>query len=365
MVNRTLEWHRIVNAKPSPDTIDRRTAAITDLVKAYDEATDWEVILQSVAGVVAGFEKNHSQDSSAVGLVFRSLQGKDSTVPQDLTDNALELRAAAATALGEIISRSPDKYPDSTALLVAITFQTGLGIRPRPKERHLKAMLDELDQASRSTLQRAQKMIRQRTPSGKKILSIDENAAADPAAAIKNLTKAAKEMASEFANQSSLDREELDILWWLFSGASTTSGLSVNDLAAGKAALVVGAEIANMCLLPPPNNANAFVRRGISLTKNPDAKRSLEKIIAETDSATWALFDAEADGSLGEDYPAICTLSWVCAKLKSSAVTTGWLPEFSAKTGLDASQSFDAFAVAEQAFKERIAQRLYSSMNGG
>jgi hypothetical protein len=365
MISRALEWHRTVDAKPTPDTIDRRIAAIGDLVKAYDEAKQWDVILGSIAGVVAGFEGNRPNNSNAVDLIFKTLQAKDSTVPQDLTDNALELRAAAATALGELVTRNPDAHPDQEAILIAATLHSGLNLRPRVKERYLKSMLDELLQASKKTLLRAQQMKRHRIVPGKELLAIDDNAAVDPLAAIKALTKAAKKMANDFSIQASLDREELDVLWWLFSQASTTFGASIEYLPPGKAAIVVGVEIANMCLLPPAQNAVAFVKRGSQLTQKSDTKRSLEKAMEETDSATWSLLNDNEGASLGKSYPVLCPLSWLCSKLSTTNLATGWAPEFHATTGLEASLAADVFTLAEQAYLERIAERIYSAQNGG
>jgi hypothetical protein len=365
MISRALEWHRIVDAKPTPETMDRRTAAITDLVKAYDESTEWDVILGSVAGVVSGFEGNRPANSNAVQLIYQTLKAKDSTVPQDLTDNALELRAAGATALGEIVSRNANAYPDDAALVIASTLLSGLNLRPRTKERYLKSMLDELRQASKNTLLRGQRMRRRRIAPGKELLGIDENAAAEPLPSIKALTKAAKKMANEFSQQAALDREELNILWWLFSQASTTFGDSIESLPPSKAAFAVGAEIANMCLLPPAENTIAFVRRGSTLAQKAETKKSLEKTFEETDSATWSLLNTNEDGALGKNYPVLCPLSWLCSKLVTTNLTTGWSQEFQTATGLDASTTIDVFTLAEQVLLERVAQRIYSAKNEG
>ena len=55
-----------VNPQPTSTTIDQRTAAIQELVKAFHESEDWELLLSSLAGVIGGFESGFAQDSVAV-----------------------------------------------------------------------------------------------------------------------------------------------------------------------------------------------------------------------------------------------------------------------------------------------------------
>jgi hypothetical protein len=94
-----------------------------------------------------------------------------------------------------------------------------------------------------------------------------------------------------------------------------------------------------------------------------DAKRAFEKIIAETDSAAWGLLiPQDGAASLGNDYPAIFPLTWLCRRLQDSQGATGWAQEFEAKTRLDPAEKLDPNAIAVQAFRERIAQRQYASL---
>ena len=178
MINRLLEWHRIISVQPSPDTLDRRTNAVLGLVRAYDEAYDSCAMLGAEAGVVAGFEKGYAQDDPAVVQIITSLRGHDSTVSEYLTENALELqRSSGLTALGEMMTRNPDKPVAKDAVLVALLIQSGMGIRPLPTGKHLHNMINELGNAARQTLARAQREKRHRTPLSAKKLALDETTA--------------------------------------------------------------------------------------------------------------------------------------------------------------------------------------------
>jgi hypothetical protein len=166
-------------------------------------------------------------------------------------------------------------------------------------------------------------------------------------------------LANEFAEQSALDREELNILWWVFSESSATFGDRLDTMATGKAAVTVGAEIANMALLPPSESSHAFIKRGIGRIKKSDTKKSLEKFFEDTDAATWKLMTGEEAEPLCTAYPILSPLAWLASKLSANNGATGWGAEFKAFTGLDATLTLDPYALAEQVFLERIAERLY------
>src|ERR1700694_2650860 len=145
MLNRAFEWYRIVNAQPTSQTIDNRKAAVGDVVKAIDDAENVDLALSCAAAVVAGFENNFTQDSPLVKALVHAIRTHESAFPQDLSENALELRATAAIILGEIMARGGGD-PDS--LLIASVLQSGLGGRPAPKGKYLKQLLDDLREAA-------------------------------------------------------------------------------------------------------------------------------------------------------------------------------------------------------------------------
>ena len=152
MLSRSFEWYRIVNVQPTSQTIDNRAASARDLIKTLDDAKDWSLTLDCAAGIVAGFNGNFSQESLVVQGLVGAIRSHDSAFPQDLSENALELRACAAVALGEILVRNGEKAPAQDALLIASVLRSGLGAGPPKKSRHLKQMLDELNGAAAKVL---------------------------------------------------------------------------------------------------------------------------------------------------------------------------------------------------------------------
>ena len=118
MLDRAFEWYRIVNALPTSQTIDNRKAAIVDLISSIDDADDQSIALDCACGVVAGFDQTLGHDAQTVQTLVSKLRAHESAFPQELSENALELRACAAIALGEILARGGD-CPATDAVQIA------------------------------------------------------------------------------------------------------------------------------------------------------------------------------------------------------------------------------------------------------
>ena len=95
MLDRAFEWYRIVNALPTSQTIDNRKAAIVDLISSIDDADDQSIALDCACGVVAGFDQTLGHDAQTVQTLVSKLRAHESAFPQELSENALELRACA------------------------------------------------------------------------------------------------------------------------------------------------------------------------------------------------------------------------------------------------------------------------------
>lgn len=362
MISRIVEWYRIVNMQPTADTIDRRKAAAKDVVAAY-ESDSGDGLLTVVAGAICGFQPEQVGDPSVQRLI-EIIRGKDSAFPQDLSDNALELRAAAATAIGEIVAGESEKAPSARAIMLALVLESGLGFRPTPREHHIANVLSELRTVARDTLSRSQEVRRRRVgAAAAKLLGFDENVT-DPLAAVKTFVKSVKSALKELAQQSSIDREEIEVLWWLFGNSSTSTGKALSDMSPGHAALLAGVEVADLCLLPPTNNAESFVVRAMESVKDADAKRELHALVQESDSAARAKLADEDTTKRSKSHAVLFPVSWLCSRLVESRGVGGWTQEFEAKTQLAAKQSLSAVDFGRQIFRERVAQRQFASFSG-
>ena|SRR5881394_165587 len=103
------------------------------------------------------------QDSASVVLITKTIKDVDTTLPQDITENAVELRAVAAIAVGELLINDAKNLSDYTAILAALAIRSALSLRHAPTDKHLRFILDTLLAASDELLRAAGDHLRQRT----------------------------------------------------------------------------------------------------------------------------------------------------------------------------------------------------------
>lgn len=361
MLSRAFEWYRIVHVQPTSQTIDNRKATVRDVVKTIDEAQNLDLALACAAGVVTGFHPNFTQDSSVVQSLVGAIRAHESAFPQDLSENALELRACAALALGEILVRKGDQAPDPGALLVASVLRSGLGARPAAKGKHLKHLLDDLDGAAAKVLASGALSSRRRFV---KLAQRFEKLAAEPAdlpTAWKSLVPALTAAMKEIAQGSAIDREELNVLWWMFGAASTTTGQPLAGMPAGAAVLCCGAELGGQCLVPPTSSLEAMVRRAYETGRKQLTDKSIEQVAADWDGKLLKVLVPDEDArGLARTYPSLFPLSWLCDRLLASQGAADWAAEFGRVTGIPASHTRPPSDWAIQAFRERVAYRMHS-----
>jgi hypothetical protein len=359
MLSRAFEWYRVVTPKPQSQTIDNRIASVNDIIKEIDEAKEWDIVFGCVAGVVSGFD-SFPQESPTVEVLIRTIKSHESAFPGDLAENALAVRACAAIALGEILVRHGEEAPEADALVIASAIRAGLGVRPEHKGKYMKQLLDELGAAAARVLQIGGEIRRHRNSNLVDRLKGIAAPADMPAA-----WKAISPVLLDIARQVEVNQEELNALWWFFSGQSNSSGKALADLPTGAAALCCGVDIANQALLPPTENLEAIVRRGFEGSRKAQdlSERSIEKIVADWESGTLsALIPDDESKELATKYPVIFPLSWLCNRLLANQGAKGWGAEFQKLTGLVVASACTPSVWANQIFRERVAQRIHNEL---
>ena len=245
-------------------------------------------------------------------------------------------------------------------MLVASVLRSGIGIAPSPRGRHLQYVFQQLTAGSTQVLAKGSLHRRRRNDQlARHIGAVQEPTDIDTA--IKSINELRKALEA-VAQQGEVDREESNVLWWLFASSSECTGESLSKMPAGAAVLSCGAELGNLCLLPAMASAEAMVRRAYEDGRKPSElrKKSLQDIAAAWKGHILSLLVADDDArSLAREHPPIFPLSWLCDRLLASQGISNWAEEFEQKTSVSSSQARAPVDWAVQAFRERLAQRLY------
>lgn len=363
MLKKTSEWWRLVKPKPDDESIQKSKLACSDLVRRLLEAKDAELFVACVSGAANGFESGFCQDSPAVQIVSECISSHHPAFITDLSESALEYRACCAIALGEILAGEEvkEKADKGSREVIASSLISALGMRSKPKERYLQVMLEELRSIAFEALERAATARRQRKET--KLRNLDKlEVAGDLPAFWQNFWPNLKTCIKSLEQNAAMDREELEVLWWLYNGFSETIERPLIELAPGTAALCCGVEMANRVMAPPLDSVRqmAFQTAGKGRVGSELSARPLAQIVEDWEERIWDLLaptESRVKGTI-RNFPAPFPLSWLCMRLIDSQGASGWDQEFRLTTGLDPTHRYQPGNIAVQAFDEQIAQAI-------
>jgi hypothetical protein len=364
VLDRAFDWYRIVNVKAAASTVETRKLAAQDLAEQLSTRGQEQLLLATLHGIV--LERGFHASPSAATAALAAIKAHDSAVPADLKENALELRACSAIAIGELL-HNPGKGVGTAAVLAALAVRSALMYRLPPKEKHLSELFAQLAELAEVALSKAADERRQRVPALLQRLDKIEDPS-DPTN-LKSYLTTTRAVIRGLQSQATVDREELDALWWLFSGYSSLAKgqLSAHSIETG--AYCAAMELADIALLPPLSSMQELVVRATDTGRSPQDCRPLPLLeIGHTwysallkESSDPARFPAAPTAQI---YPALTPLSWTLRRLAESEGTMN-AREVVAVTGIGATQTNTPSKWGAQLFNEKILHRYIEGPAAG
>jgi GTPase-associated system helical domain len=362
MLERTLEFLRVADLQPNDEKIRKRRECAEELLTHLGSEENHAMLLELLQGVVVGFDRPPlSKESGSVSFLIRSIKNRDATLPHDLTENATELRAVAAIAVGELLTNHPEGSPVDDAVLAALALLSALSSRPNARNKHIRWMLGTLAAASGGVVVAAAHRRRESANGALLKLARLEKPAED-VDVWDTLMPVVKDAVREVSAQDAVAREEVETLWWMFGAHSEIEGKALAELSPSAAAFCSGIELAQRALLPPSPNAVAMVRRAVESgrTEATLGALSLENAIADwsvTMLNTLSPASGETD-SLLSARPALLPLSYACLRLRECKDAPRLGKDFATSTGIPLTYSQTAAQWGAQVFRESILQRF-------
>lgn len=358
MLKKLFEWYRAVSLQPAAGVLDNRKAAATALVQVFEESENYDLIMATVGGVVAGFEKRFAQDSDSVVAIIQAVKSTDLAFAESLSENALELRVIAAIALGQGMSDSSD---NTWGLGAALALLSAASSRTVPKAKFLSEMLAELYQIAQETVERESAKARAKSGAAyRAVKNLKADELADHAALVTKLLPALQQLFEEQRQQASIDREEANILWWLFGEVSATAvKVPFKDLPDGSAALCLGADVGNMVVIPAVSSAEPIVARAIATSRRLEvsADVGIEALAADWTASQLAKFCADEDHkNFVHRFPILFPVHWMAFQ-KQGMPEGKFLTVFEQSTGVTKAFKQPVVRWAVQVMNERIALR--------
>jgi hypothetical protein len=362
MIERAMEFLRIADPQPTDDKVRRRTDSSSELVRQISSDGNRKILLSMVQGIVGGFDKPpFAQDSPAVTAIIKTIKDKDTTLPVDLKDNALELQAVTAIALGELLNRKGNGEEKEARLFASLAIQSALSIKPESTKKHIRYVHEILLSHADRVLQVRGK--NRRVGGTEALAALDEIDETTPSTDLWEIVVPALRAAiAEVTAQAAIDREEIETLWWMFAAHSDIANKKFSELTPAEAALCCGIELAKRSLLPPASSSAEMVKRMITGDRDPASLGPLTiKELAEGWPASMRRHLSPSDAGLSEAVtyiPAILPLTWASHRLSSLGENPKLGKEFASATGLALTTGHLPAEWGSQVFRESILQRM-------
>jgi len=348
MLSQLANHSRIVNPTPSDEYVKQRREVVDKLVG--DEALSVEILEAFVEFAVFGVPSTRDEcHAVATEALIAAIQQSQPSFAADVDANQLDLRLVSAIVIGERLQRDPTA---ATNAYIASLIISALFLQPLPQEIYVARLVQDLVKVARASLHDTSKGMRERRPWPNKF----EITGADVAQVVKSANAAFDGLLEVVTSNSRADREELEILWWVFGGRSVRTGERFESMADGERAVVAAIELSDRMLMPPIPTAQHLLGSLVA----DEAPLSLATLVEQLRKETLSELVQKKSGvdSVLESHPLLMPLSWLATRLLASDLSPGWQPEFEKKTKLKANVPITLGQWTHQAFAECVVQRL-------
>jgi hypothetical protein len=361
MLKRFYEWYRVVNINPSDDVLEKRRAAVQDLVTRILTAPGDPFCMAIIGIAIHDPEGAFDHNSEHVRALVDIIRTHHLAFPADLSDNALELRTVAAAALGEILSSNASDAPKFAAVIASIVVSS-VGNAETTRAKYLEQMLAELYELSRSSLSKLAREARER----RSVITSGPEQSAVESATLKSLHAHMNAQFKELERQREADREELNLLWWMYRGYSDELRIKISEAAPSMAGLASAKAIGDLSILPPLLAIEEMTAKmtGVSGPDQPLVKAIEFAQSIHPTGSSLLIPENHSLLQLVEAYPAMMPLTWLLIRLRGGQTEASLRTNLRKKIPWSTKTEMSNENWAIQCLRERIAQRAYEGVEG-
>jgi hypothetical protein len=251
---------KIFDKNPSDELVTKRSSAIVLLTEQYKKLKTISDLLQLVEDILAGLESPRFElPPIRVDEIEAAI--KVDSPAFDREDEELQMLVCMVLATLELIKTStPGTVLWTTHEAIAVGLWLGLSFQAPLTETRFESLRVELVQASQELISKSAETSRARTivPD----VAIKMTDVADAAKVGAAINTGANKAVSVLRANASLDREELDLLWWALGDWSELQNQHYAQLSIAGTALTAGVEAARILRrLPAESHRQLALRR--------------------------------------------------------------------------------------------------------
>jgi len=231
---------RVFDKTPSDELVGKRTEAIVTLAGKYQANTTVDSLLQLAADLVKGVAKGGDLPETRVAEVEAVIKEKSPSFVRE--GQELQILTCALLAASKLLTEATPTHGTWSRLdVLALGLWSGLGFQVPRSEERLEALRSELLIAARDLVLASAENARARQDVPAVTASMPD--AYDPAKIGKAVQDGAAQAIDALRMNAALDREEIDLLWWVLSGWSKVAGKSFSSISETAAVIASGFEV--------------------------------------------------------------------------------------------------------------------------
>lgn len=283
-----VEHIRIFEINPDDDFVTKRTAAVKVVATKISKRNKFDDLLAAANELAEALFEDEIESSSICQDMVEALQSKSPSF--SLEGNTVQVAVCFAMAILQVIrNAAPDGGRVTSQTYLAMAMWSALAHRTAMEEPKIESLrLTMLEEARQLILESALKS-RERT-SVPSLPSVDMPLETEGSSS-GIFDEGAKKTVEALSVNAALDREELDLLWWVVGNWSDTAGKRITELGELTGAIFSAFEIAGMLRRVPGEAHKNMALRAISK----------DNII----TANGLLNELDGEGSkLADQYPA-------------------------------------------------------------
>jgi hypothetical protein len=252
---------KIFDKNPSDDLVTKRSNAVALLTEQYKKLKTVNDLMQLVEDTLTGLESQRFELPTA-RVDEIELAIKADSPAFDREDEELQLLVCLMLALLDLIKTStPGSVLWTTHEAIAVGLWLGLSSLLPLTETRFEALRVELLQASQELISRSAETSRSRTLVPDVAVKVTD--AADAAKLGTAINTGTNKAVSLLRSNASLDREELDLLWWALGDWSEIQNQHYAELGVATIALTAGIEAARILRRLPAEAHRQLVMRRV------------------------------------------------------------------------------------------------------
>jgi len=269
---------RIFDKMPTDELLEKRTTAINSLAEKYQGVASVENLLQLAADFTKGVAKGGSLPEPRIAEIEAAIRETSGSFVREGQEVQL-LTCGLLAALKLLTEATPSSAEWSRRDVVALGLWSGLGYQiPRTEER-LEGLRSELLVAARNLVLGSSANARKRQDVPAITAKMPE--AYDATKVGSAVQNGGARAIDALRTNAALDREEIDLLWWVLSGWSKFAEKIFSNMSESAAVVVAGLEAGSIVRRIPGEAHKHLILRLLTHDKTVSMQDMLESLKEE------------------------------------------------------------------------------------